>query len=378
MTTLSADQSRAVNAIIAWYLAGPQGGKWREFYLAGYAGSGKSTLTDEAVRRLKDHGCHRVLTGAYTGKAAYVLRSKGNANAKTIHSMIYSPVENERTGEVEFTLDLDGDASTADLILLDECSMIDEAMAADIRKFGKPILVLGDPGQLPPVGGAGAFTNREPDVFLTEIHRQAAESPILRLATMARQGERLPVCEYGGNVRVVPYDAGAGQYVYDEAAQVICGLNRVRWNLTQKMRARRGLDGPFPVAGESVMCCRNNRDAGVFNGQQGVLTTWSGGYPYARITADMDGDVTVRQQKCTRGLFDQHFNGGEKLKRLPKDVLQFDWGYVLTCHKAQGSQWPRVTIIDDSGSFRDDARKWLYTAITRAETDLTIISRNAT
>lgn len=385
MINLSDAQSRAVEAIIDWYRNGPSRTGWRDFYLAGYAGSGKSTITDEVIRQLRGLGCGRVVIGAYTGKAAYVLRNKGNDNAKTIHSMIYSPVENEETGEVTFQLDPDGDAGNADLIVLDECSMINEEMAADIRSFRKPILVLGDPGQLPPVKGAGAFTNREPDVFLTEIHRQAAESPILRLATMARKGEAIPVGDFGGGVRVVPYDAAAGQYVYDDASQVICGLNRVRWNLTQKMRARRGLDDPYPTTGEPVMCCRNNKKLSVFNGQQGVLQSFTPDTDITRdkamlgeISATLDGGVTLRNETCAQYLFDQHFSGASKPPRLPKDTLEFDWGYVLTCHKAQGSQWPRVTIIDDSGSFRDDAAKWLYTAITRAETELTIISRSAT
>jgi len=380
MITLSDTQERAIDQITAWYRAGPP---WRDFYLAGYAGSGKSTLTDEAIRRLRADGCGRVVTGAYTGKAAYVLRNKGNANAKTIHSMIYSPVEDDVTGEVTFQIDPDGDAANADMIVLDECSMINEEMAADIRSFGKPILVLGDPGQLPPVSGAGAFTNRDPDVFLTEIHRQAAESPIIRLATMARQGQPIAVGEYGPGVRVVPYDAAAGQYVYDPEAQVICGLNRVRWNLTQKMRTRAGLDGRYPIAGEPIMCCRNNKQMGIFNGQQGALDSFQpdqdrtrDGATLGLISATLDVGVTVRSEDCAQYLFDQHFTGPLRAPRLPKGTLEFDWGYVLTCHKAQGSQWPRITIIDDSGSFREDARKWLYTAITRAETELTLISRN--
>lgn len=379
MITLTDAQERAIDAISAWYRAGPP---YRDFYLAGYAGSGKSTITDEAIRRLRSDGCNIVITGAYTGKAAYVLREKGNASAKTIHSMIYSPVEDEVTGEVTFQLDPDGDAAQADMIVLDECSMISDDMAADIRSFGKPILVLGDPGQLPPVRGAGAFTNREPDVFLTEIHRQAADSPIIQLATMARKGEPIPLGEYGPGVRVVPYNADAGQYVYDDQAQVICGLNRVRFNLTQKMRARAGISGRYPAPGEPVMCCRNNKQLGIFNGQQGELVSFvpdqdrtSQGVRLGEISARLDGGVSVERETCAQHLFDQHFTGPSKPPRLPRGTLEFDWGYVLTCHKAQGSQWPRVTIIDDSATFRDDARKWLYTAITRAQYELTLILR---
>jgi exodeoxyribonuclease-5 len=62
----------------------------------------------------------------------------------------------------------------AKLLVLDEVSMVGDEMAHDLLSFGKPILVLGDPGQLPPVRGEGAFTKVQPDVMLTEVHRQGA------------------------------------------------------------------------------------------------------------------------------------------------------------------------------------------------------------
>ena len=74
--------------------------------------------------------------------------------------------------------------------------MVGEDMARDLMSFKKPILVLGDPGQLPPIKGEGAFTNVAPDIMLTEIHRQAAESAIIRLATMAREGQPIGFGSY--------------------------------------------------------------------------------------------------------------------------------------------------------------------------------------
>ena len=66
--------------------------------------------------------------------------------------------------------------------------MVDEDLGRDLLSFGKPVLVLGDPAQLPPVKGGGFFTEAEPDVMLTEVHRQAADNPIIRAvhATSAR------------------------------------------------------------------------------------------------------------------------------------------------------------------------------------------------
>ena len=70
--------------------------------------------------------------------------------------------------------------------MIDECSMVDEELGRDLLSFGKPILVLGDPAQLPPVKGGGFFTETAPDVMLTEIHRQAEGSAIIRASRAAR------------------------------------------------------------------------------------------------------------------------------------------------------------------------------------------------
>jgi len=95
-----------------------------------------------------------------------------------------------------FALNPQSDAAHARLIVLDEVSMLGEEVARDLMSFGKPILVLGDPGRLPPIKGEGAFTKDAPDIVLTEIHRKAGQSRIIRLATMARQGEPIGFGRY--------------------------------------------------------------------------------------------------------------------------------------------------------------------------------------
>ena len=69
--------------------------------------------------------------------------------------------------------------------------MVDEELGRDLLSFGKPVLVLGDPAQLPPVKGGGFFTEAEPDIMLTEVHRQAADNPIIRMSMVVREGGRL-------------------------------------------------------------------------------------------------------------------------------------------------------------------------------------------
>lgn len=389
--TLSNEQNTALKSVLDWY-ADPDAPQ--EFYFAGFAGVGKSTIANVAIDELEEkHGCKKVRTAAFTGKAAQVLRNKGVKSAQTIHSLIYVHEMDEETGKITWKLSQDSEASNADLIVLDECSMVDEEMAKDLRSFGKKILVMGDPGQLPPVKGAGAFTNREPDVFLREIHRQAAESPIIELATLARQGKPLPVGYSRNGVRVLGLNKDTQDEVYNKDSQPICGLNRVRWVYTQRIRKKLGyienlMGEPtqMPVKGERLLCCKNNRKEGFFNGSLGTLERWSvlsaddtGVKPYRFDVKFDDMADTCDKLVVDPYLFAQHFNSGaaerSKWYKGRARYEEFDWGYVLTCHKAQGSSWENVTVIDDSQAFRENSKEWLYTALTRAETGLTVLMR---
>lgn len=384
--TPTAEQHAAIKAIVDWYgdCNGPQ-----EFYLAGYAGVGKTTVIAIAIQEIeRRYGARKVVSGAYTGKAANVLRRKGAPNAMTIHRMIYMPKEDPETGKTVFVLAIDGPAASADLIVLSECSMVDESMANDLRSFGKKILIEGDPGQLPPVRGTGAFTGRKPDVFLQEIHRQAADSPIIRLATLARQGKPLPIGDHGQGVHVLKLDGGSYARVFDAGTQVICGLHRTRWRITAMMRERLGFAGPLPLKGERLICRRNNYELGIFNGTLATLlddaTEEEGHYrstPTVYALAGLEDEDEARHipaLDCHPFLFRQHFDQrAVKPARLDKGLHEFDWGYALTGHSAQGSQWPHVTVVDDSAAFREDRWKWLYTTLTRPESGMTVLLREA-
>ena len=82
-------------------------------------------------------------------------------------------------------LDPESLVKKADLIVADEVSVLGRTMGEDLLSFNKPLLVLGDICQLPAIGDAGYFTSRKPDYHMTVIHRQAAGSPIIRLAARA-------------------------------------------------------------------------------------------------------------------------------------------------------------------------------------------------
>src|SRR5437764_7327166 len=195
----SPQQEHALGAVAHWVRQGsPQ-----VFCLFGYAGTGKTTLAKQVAEDVEGE----VAFGAFTGKAASVLRAKGCPEASTIHSMIYRTRESDEGGPL-FALNRSGPAAKADLIIIDECSMVDEELGRDLLSFGKPVLVLGDPAQLPPVKGGGFFTEARPDIMLTQVHRQAADDPIIRMSMIVRDGGRVTRGTYGRS-RVIGRD-GSG------------------------------------------------------------------------------------------------------------------------------------------------------------------------
>src|SRR5256885_12613022 len=193
MTVFTPHQDAALKAVAAWLKAKPgQGGTPQTFRLFGYAGTGKATLARHVAQAVDG----KVLFAAFTGKAALVMRSKGCERASTIHSLIYKTRE---SGEEVPSFDLwdDAPASKASLIVIDECSMVDAELGRDLMSFGVPLLVLGDPVQLPPIQGGGFFTDTEPDAMLTEVHRQAQDDPIVRMSMDIREGPELEIGRHG-------------------------------------------------------------------------------------------------------------------------------------------------------------------------------------
>src|SRR5438445_828802 len=190
MPIFTPHQDAALRAASAWLKAAR--GRRSIFRLFGYAGTGKTTLAKHLAESIDG----KVLFAAFTGKAACVMRSKGCPNATTIHSLIYKP-RNTDEEMPSFELWSDAPASKAKLIIIDECSMVDAELARDLMSFRVPLLVLGDPAQLPPIQGGGFFTDVKPDAMLTEVHRQAQDDPIVRLSMDIRAGKSLEEGQYG-------------------------------------------------------------------------------------------------------------------------------------------------------------------------------------
>ena len=358
----SPQQDGALKAVAAWLRAGtPQ-----VFRLFGFAGTGKTTL----ARHLADDIEGDVLFAAFTGKAALVLRGKGCKNARTIHSLIYRPSEDDAEAPT-FKLNEDSAAARASLIVIDECSMVDEALGRDLLSFGKPVLVLGDPAQLPPVKGGGFFTDGEPDVMLSEVHRQAADNPIIRLSMQVRAGGRLAPGDYGA-ARVIGRDAVDAGLVTG-ADQVLVGLNRTRRAYNRRLRELFGRLDAMPVAGDKLVCLRNDRAKGLLNGGLWTVKTKRAmrkGKLVFDLVPEDDGGKPLRVR-----ILPAFFEGGEDALpwAMRRESDEFDYGYALTVHKAQGSQWNEVVLFDESGAFSEHRSRWLYTGITRAAERLTVV-----
>ena len=409
-----AQQDKALSQVSAW-LKNP--GDKQVFKLFGYAGTGKTTLAKHFAE-----GISRVAFGAYTGKAALVLRQKGCMNAATLHSMIYLPSpkseaeiaemreqlftlklslqepeglmltdeevaanqrvkflqtqieeENERLQQPRFTLNHNSDVKSCDLIIVDEVTMVDQKMGEDLCSFGVPILVLGDPGQLPPVGGNGYFTKGGCDILLTEVHRQAKENPILRLATQVRNKQQLTLGKYGDSEVISMAELKERTNQVQELDMVLCGRNKTRRTTNQRLRELRGIDTLYPVAGEQLVCLKNSAQEGLLNGGlwtvQSVedhsddlrryMTVSSNDEP---VTADVDALSMIFR--------------GEDTNKVDYFTIAsahwFDFGNCLTVHKSQGSQWERGLVMDESECFRGFEPNHLYTALTRFSEEVLI------
>lgn len=424
MTELTEQQQQAIADIRSWYHNDPIA----PFRLFGPAGTGKTTLARDVPRAL---GLTNVHYGAYTGKAASVLRGKGCNPAATLHSLVYVPMPNaetriklaaarqelivlERTrrdmaaegatgddeldGQIAglqtqvaalekeskvigFEWNPDSPLAYADLLILDEVSMVDAKLAADIERFEIPVLVLGDPEQLEPIGGEGYYTDATPDFLLTEIHRQALESPVLELATRIRTStdDTLGLKASDFSPRSIALAM--------EADQVLCWKNGTRWAMINLIRSRLGYEPGQVDAGDRIMCLTNNKGLGIFNGQQFTVMGTEPGSLGPRLTvqddagyereilAFQDGFAGQRAQEKAKS----NYLGGRGQRGL------FTFSQCITVHKAQGSQWDNVFVINESGSLRAvtakregatagriAARRWLYTAVSRAAENVTV------
>jgi exodeoxyribonuclease-5 len=400
----SPSQDNALKEVDHWFKH--ESKKKQTFTLCGWAGTGKTTLAKYFAENING----TVKYACYTGKAAHVMASKGCVGASTIHKLIYLPKiagksqlrklekeleelkaspepdwnaihlidealekEKEHAGKMHFSLNVNSDLRHANLLIIDEHSMVDSTIGKDLESFGIPILALGDPEQLPPIYGAGYFTNQPPDIMLTDIHRQALDNPIIAMSKLVREGKPLPLGCYG-NSKVVNTKLEDSEVLAHDI--ILTGLRKTKRGCDNKARQIKGITSSLPVAGDKVMCVKNNHELGLLNGQ--IWTAISDAVPLG------DSTLSLHLKELDTGLeiavvATEKLFLGQTIDRWDHDpdVQEFEYAYAITVHKSQGSQWDSVLLFDQKDHFRMysevDKRRWLYTGITRAAERVTVM-----
>lgn len=358
--TLTDEQLGAAKAIKKWFDRALRT-YMPPFVLGGYAGTGKTTIIRYIVDYLglEDNEVRYV---AFTGKAAMVLRKKG-LPATTIHSLIYIPQKN-KDGKITFVRrsHLEG----VSLIICDESSMIGKDLQTDLEAYGIPILYVGDHFQLPPVSKDQTNLMINPNYRLETIHRQALDNPIIRVAHAIRSGQDVGFGRYGETVFVIPGHKMTEKYLL-AADQVICGFNKTRHWLNDRVRGLLEHEGGLPEPGDKLICLKNNHNLGLINGMLGKCQQYNPDSQVLNFISD-DG-VNYCGLDIDEGIFTERKAGA-----YCKDIEQFDFGYAVTCHKFQGSEAEKVLVYEELfGYDADTHRRWKYTAYTRASGKLIIV-----
>lgn len=321
--------------------------------LGGYAGTGKSTVIRVLLQALEQKN-YSFCACAFTGKATNVLRKKG-MHANTIHSLIYEPVK-DQNGDTIWNLapatkfadqGIDG-------FIVDEASMVSRELHQDLSHFNLPIIYVGDHGQLEPVGSN--FNLMENPMYrLEQVHRNAGE--IAHFANHLRQGHSAVSFQGQKQVQIVKEEAVLDRHLA-ATDQVICAFNKTRVQLNQRVRIEKQINYTYLRAGEKVICLRNNRKEGLFNGMQGIVKkVWKN--DRFDFVSDNKYYEKVRYDPDQLGLESYSFNSNQSAN-------PFDYAYAITCHKAQGDEWNNVIVYEQRCDKWDNVR-WAYTAASRAK-----------
>ena len=365
--------------------------------ISGYAGSGKTTLVRFIIDALQVNPEEDVAYIAFTGKAAQVLRQKGCPNAMTAHRLLYYSKPTP-SGRFIYT---PRSSIPYKVVVVDEVSMLGKELWDLLLSHGVYVIACGDPAQLPPIS-KDACSNilDHPHVFLDEIMRQAQESEIIRLSMDIREGKPISYMR-GKEVQVIdPKETVDGMFLW--ADQVITATNNRRRQINDQIRGMAGR-GPVPEVGDKIICnhnCWNISDTtganALVNGTIGYITNIESinyVYPHFRLrdpvplyrTAfktdyeDEFLDVPIDQSTILTGNkflspeLEYLFFKSVQLKNEPKPI-EFNYGYAITCHRSQGSQWNKILVIEENFPFdKEEHKRWLYTAVTRAADKIVLV-----
>jgi exodeoxyribonuclease-5 len=389
---LTNEQEKALKIILEKY-------KNHEKYVTvcGYAGVGKSTLVRFAIEAL-DIDEDRVAYACFCGKAAEVLRKKGNKNTMTLHRLLYESIPKAGGGffrKPKTSLDYD-------IVVVDEISLAPKSMIEMLLRHNVFCIFIGDNFQLPQIDKTEAHDYLDhPDIFLSTIMRQAAESEIIQLTMKIRSGENIPYIS-GKEVMIIPKkELITGHLLW--ADTILTATNVTRHNINNQMRSLLGFEGNLNE-GETIICKRNYWDDlnsegdALVNGTVGKVKNIHDSYiniPYYIKTSEhniptiMCDIVPDGESAFTNVNTDKNFLLNEtpcldwqvsyrlgKIKNKIGDIIprQITYGYALTVHSAQGSEWDKVLVIEEGFPYdKIEHQRWLYTACTRSSKKLVLI-----
>ncbi len=384
---LSKNQTTVLDSIMSWH----KKPDLQYITLGGYAGTGKTTLLGYLNTLL--HKKNRNIKIAYctfTGKASVVLKKKlletkslkKSDYIGTIHRLIYKAIIDDEDNILGWQK-IPNDDFEYDLIIVDEASMVTEDIWNDLLSFGKPILAVGDHGQLPPIEGRFNLMEK-PILKLEEIYRQERDNPIIKVSEIARRYGNIPSIEFGKHVKKFkPNDESIQEFLtdtfssYDKNLMVLTGYNSTRTKLNLGIRQLLEFDSPYPQVEDRVICLKNNSESGIFNGMIGTILSISkckqNNFSYYDTEVEFDDEDDIFWGNMSVG----QFGSTEIKKQESKDINLFDFAYAITVHKSQGSQAEKVVLFEERFPKMDDDtwRRWLYTGVTRAVSELYIIGK---
>jgi exodeoxyribonuclease-5 len=323
--------------------------------LSGYAGCGKTTV----IKHLHSFLPYFAVC-AYTGKATNVLRKKGIESATTIHNLIYKPHE-DSNGDVYFTLAND---IACEGVIIDEASMVGKEIFQDLRSFNKPLIFVGDHGQLEPISEKSFNLMEYPDYKLETIHRNAGE--IAHFSNYIRNGYKPSSWQHknGHSDKIKFINKSGYKELLTEVDQVICAFNKTRANVNIETREKLGRIQTFPAIGDKIVCLRNNAKKSLFNGMQGFIG-WFHTKDYIQFVSDVCIDIKIDLKHFNNIKYDldwSNYCGSD-------GPNPFDYAYAVTCHKAQADEFDKVLVLEQRCDLWTHS-KWTYTAASRAKEKL--------
>ena len=352
--------------------------------VSGFAGTGKSFLVSKIIDKL-GLAEGEYATATFTGKAAQVQQQKGQHNARTLHKLLYNSFKT-KDGFVHTPKKV-GDEALAKLklIVVDEFSMVPENIIRALEQHKIFIIYLGDPAQLPPIGQANSVMQREPDVFLDEVMRQADGNSIVEWSMKVREGKRFK-WENDDFVQIIDQkDVVSGMYTW--ADQILCFKNATRNRINQEMRQILGHSGPIPQEGEKMIVTKNNWERLSLGGHSWV----NGMIGYVSNITELGNHgpvgnplkVDLRPDFDGAPFFNVPIDGNPFYGFAPLDTGRMrgegrpeviDFGYCITTHKSQGSEYDKVMLFEEDWRI-DQLVQILYTAGTRARLRLLIVRK---